>query len=37
MFSLEILHQCGEKVKTNSKKVFGVNSYICRSYREKNW
>ena len=24
----KILHQCGERVKTKSQKVLGVNSYI---------
>ena len=33
---LEILrHTCGKRVKTKSQKVFGVNSYVCRSYRGK--
>ena len=32
---LEILHQCGKKVKTTNVKVLGANSYVCRSYRGK--
>ena len=32
---LEILHQCGKRVKTKSQKVLGANSYVCRSYWEK--
>ena len=32
----ESLHQCGQKGKTKSQKVLRANSYICRSYREKN-
>ena len=32
---LEILHQCGERVKTKRQKVFGANSYVCRSCRGK--
>ena len=32
---IEILHQCGKRVKTKSQKVLGGNSYICRSYRGK--
>ena len=32
---LEILHQCGKRVKTKSQKVLVANSYICRCYREK--
>ena len=34
-FGLEILHQCGQRVKNESKKVFGANSCVCRSCREK--
>ena len=30
-----MLHQCDERVKGKSQKVFGPNSYICRSCREK--
>ena len=33
--TLEILHQCGKRVKTKSQKVLGANSYVCRSYRGK--
>ena len=32
---LEILHHCGKRVKTKSRKNFGANSYICRSFRTK--
>ena len=32
---LEILHQCGKRVKTKSQKVFWGNSKVCRSYRGK--
>ena len=32
---VEILHQCGKRVKTKSQNVLGGNSYICRSYRGK--
>ena len=35
MYELEILHQSVKRVKTKSEKVFGVNSYVCRSYRGK--
>ena len=31
----ETLRQCDKKVKTKSQKVFGANSYVCRSYRGK--
>ena len=34
-YGFEILHQCGKRVKTESKKVLGVNSYVCRSYSRK--
>ena len=34
-YGLEILLQCGKKVKTKSQKVLGANSNICRSYKEK--
>ena len=33
--NLEILHQCGERVKTKSQKVLEANSYVCRNYRGK--
>ena len=33
MVLVEILHQCGKKVKTKSQKVLGANSYVFRSYR----
>ena len=32
---MEILHQCGKKVKTKSQKVLGANSYVGWSYRRK--
>ena len=32
---LEIVQQCGKRVKTKSTKVLGANSYVCRSYRGK--
>ena len=31
---LEISLKCDKRVKTKGKKVFGANSYVCRSYRE---
>ena len=31
-YGLVVLYQSGKKVKTKSQKVFGANSYICRSY-----
>ena len=34
-YKLEILQQCGKKVKTKSQEVLGANSYVCRSYRGK--
>ena len=34
-YELEILHQCGKRVKTKSQKVLEANSYICKSYRGK--
>ena len=34
-YKFEILHQCGKRVKTESKKVFGASFYVCRSYRGK--
>ena len=33
--AIEILHQCGKRVKTKSQSILGANSYVCRSYREK--
>ena len=30
------LHQCDKKIKNKSHRVFGTNSYVCRSYRGKN-
>ena len=35
MYKLEILHHCGKRVKTKSQKVFGANSNVCKSYKEK--
>ena len=32
-----MLHQCGKKVTTKSQKVLGANSYICKSFKGKNW
>ena len=34
-YGLEILHQCGKRVKTKSRNVLGANSYVCKSYQEK--
>ena len=34
-YKIEILHQCGKKVKTKSQKDFWAKSYICGSYRGK--
>ena len=34
-YGLEILHQCGKRVKNTSQKCSGANSYVCRSYRGK--
>ena len=30
-----MLHQYGKRAKTNSQKVFGDNSYVCRNYGGK--
>ena len=30
-----IFHQFGKKFKTQSEKVLGANSYVCRNYRER--
>ena len=36
MNKLDILHQCGKRVKTKKvQKVLGANSYVYRSYTEK--
>ena len=35
MYGLQVLHQYGKRVKTKSQKVFGTNSYVCKSYRGK--
>ena len=34
-YKLDILHQCGKRVKTKSQKVFVDNSYVCKSYRKR--
>ena len=34
-YGLEILHQCGKKIKTKSQEVLGSNPNVSRSYREK--
>ena len=34
-YDLKVLRQCGKRVKTKSKKVLGVNTYVCRSHRGK--
>ena len=34
-YKFEILHQCGKRFETKSQKVFGANSYVCRSYGGK--
>ena len=34
-YALKIVHWCGKDVKSKSQKVFGANSYVCRSYRGK--
>ena len=31
-YKLELLHQCGKKLKTKSQKVLWTNSYVCRRY-----
>ena len=35
MCKLEILHNCGKRVKTKSQEVLGAKSYVCRSYTGK--
>ena len=35
MYGLEILHECGEIVKTKIQKVLGPNPYVCRGFRGK--
>ena len=30
-----MIHKSSKRVKTKSQKVFGANSYVCRSYRGK--
>ena len=34
-YDLDVLQQCGKRVKTKSQKVLGAKSYVCRSYRGK--
>ena len=34
-YKLEILHQCGKRVKTKRQKVLRADFYVCRSYRGK--
>ena len=34
-YDLEILRNCGKEVETESQKVLGSNSYVCRSYMGK--
>ena len=34
-YDLEILHQCGKKVKTKIERVTKAISYVCRSYMGK--
>ena len=34
-YVLEILHQCGERVKIKSQKVLWAKSYACKSYKKK--
>ena len=34
-YGLEILQQCGKKVKTKSQKIFRPNTSFWRSYRRK--
>ena len=34
-YKLDILHQCGKRVKTKSQNVLGPNSCVCRNYRGK--
>ena len=37
-YELEVLHQCGKRVKTKSQKALGAYSYISSSYRgETGW
>ena len=33
--NLKLLRQCGKSIKSKSQKVFGANSYVCWSYRER--
>ena len=35
MYDLENLHKRDKRVVTKSQKIFGANSYVCRSYRGK--
>ena len=34
-YRLDILHECGKRVKCKSRKVFMVGSYVGRSFRGK--
>ena len=34
-YGLQVLHQCGKRVKSKSQKVLWAKSYICRIYRVK--
>ena len=34
-YKLEILHQSGKRNKTKGERILGVNSNVCRNYREK--
>ena len=36
-YGLEILRNWDKGIKTRSQNVFVANSYVCRSYMEKNW
>ena len=33
--ALSTIHHCGKRVETKSQKVFGANSYVCRSWKGK--
>ena len=33
--NLEVLHQCGKRVKNKCQKVLGANFYVCRNDRRK--
>ena len=34
-YGLEILHQCGKRIKTKIQKALRIKSSVCRSYRGK--